>query len=67
MTQAVFQDYPNSNLQLFQLLQSQSVKDYSTEGEKKTQVAKEKAEAAVEVKGQGTAVTKGESRFSHAS
>ena len=44
----------------------QSIKDSSTEGEKKTQGAEEKAEVAVEVKGKETAVTQGESSFSQA-
>ena len=42
-----------------------SIKDSSTEGEKKTQGAEEKAEVAVEGKGKET-VTQGESSFSHA-
>ena len=43
----------------------QSIKDSSTEGEKKTQGAEEKAEVAVEVKEKEAAVTQGESSFSH--
>ena len=45
----------------------QSLKDSSTEGEKKTQGAEEKAEIAVEVKEKeaAVAVTQGESSFSH--
>ena len=43
-----------------------SIKDSSTEGEKKTQAAEEKAEVAMEGKGKET-VTEGESSFSHAS
>ena len=45
----------------------QSLKDSSTEGEKKTQGAEEKAEVAVEVKEKepAVAVTQGESSFSH--
>ena len=42
-----------------------SIKDSSTEGEKKTQGAEEKAKVAVEGKGKET-VTQGESSFSHA-
>ena len=43
-----------------------SIKDSSTEGEKKTQGADEKAEVAVEGKEKETAVIQGESSFSHA-
>ena len=42
----------------------QSIKDSSTEGEKKTQGEEEKAERAVEVKEKETTVTQGESTFS---
>ena len=44
----------------------QSIKDSSTEGEKKNQGAEEKSEVAVEDKGKETTVTQGDSSFSHA-
>ena len=44
----------------------QYIKDSSTEGEKKTQGAEEKAEVVVEGKGKETAVTQGASSFSQA-
>ena len=43
----------------------QSIKDSSTEGEKKTEGAEEKTEVAVEVKEKEAAFTQGESSFSH--
>ena len=65
MTQAAIQDI-QKQLAALSTPPIQSIKDSSTEGEKKTQGAEEKAEVAVEGKGKETTVTQGESSFSQA-
>ena len=65
MTQAAIQAI-QKKLAYFSTPPIKSIKDSSTEGEKKTQGAEEKVEVSVEGKGKETAITQGEYSFSHA-